>query len=264
MPCGRDAQLTVRSYIALGGNVGDVEENFRAALAGLAATPGVEVVAQSPIFRTQPVGQWAGGEFLNAAAEVDTQLDPLALLDVLQELERAAGPRKGPRWAPRPLDLDLIFYGDRTIHDPRLAVPHPASWYRRFVLDPLETIAASLPHPEKGQTVAELRARLLRRPLRLSLAGGSRSGRERLVRLLSGPAVEITLWEGTQANQPATELLAWLGPDEDEPQLRYEMLPLLPRLDASVAAAPDTVEFLRDALHSALGYAQSLDDSTTG
>jgi 2-amino-4-hydroxy-6-hydroxymethyldihydropteridine diphosphokinase len=262
MPDGRDAQLTVRSYIALGGNVGDVEENFRAAVAGLAATPGIAVVAQSPIFRTQPVGQWAGGEFLNAAVGIDTQLDPLPLLDVLQQLDRAAGPRKGPRWAPRPLDLDLIFYGDRTIDDPRLVVPHPASWYRRFVLDPLEAIAAGLPHPTKGQSVAELRARLLRRPLRLSLAGGSRSGRERLARVLSGPAVEITQWERTQANQPAPELLAWLGPDEDEPRLGFEILPLLPRLDASVAAAADTVEFLRDVLHSALGYAQSLNDST--
>jgi len=243
--------MTVRCYIALGGNVGDVEGNFRAALAALAATPGIDVFELSPVFRTQPVGQWAGGEFLNAAAQIDTGLEPLALLDVLQQLEHAAGPRKGPRWAPRALDLDLIFYGDRAIEDPRLQVPHPASWYRRFVLDPLEAIAGEVRHPIKGQTVSELRARLLRRPLRLSLAGGSLASRERLVRLLSGPGVEMTQWQATPAPDELPELLAWLGPAGDDPQLRFDLLPTLPRLD--VSSAPDQVAFLRDVLHSALG-----------
>src|SRR5579862_941989 len=111
--------MTVRCYIALGGNVGDVEQNFRAALAGLSATAGIDVLDTSPIFRTAPVGQWAGSDFLNAAVPIDTTLEPLILLDVLQRLERQAGPRTGPRWGPRGLDLDLIFYGDRTIDDSR-------------------------------------------------------------------------------------------------------------------------------------------------
>jgi 2-amino-4-hydroxy-6-hydroxymethyldihydropteridine diphosphokinase len=245
--------MSVRCYIALGGNVGDVEQNFRAALAGLSATAGIDVLEASPVFRTPPVGQWAGSDFLNAAVPIDTTLEPLVLLDVLQRLERQAGPRTGPRWGPRGLDLDLIFYGDRTIDDSRLQIPHPACWYRRFVLDPLAAIAGDFRHPTKDRTICELQARLLRRPLRLSLAGATRSARERFVRILAvGSGIEMKPWHKVLPEaEELPEILAWLGPSEEAPDLRFDHLPELPRLD--VSSVSDPLPFLRDVLHSALG-----------
>src|SRR5579863_7636517 len=100
-----------RCHIAMGGNLGDVEAAFKTALATLARQSDLEVKSTSPIFRTHAVGAHAGSEFLNAAAEIETALDPIALLGLLQHLERSAGRSSTGRWTPRPLDLDLIFYG---------------------------------------------------------------------------------------------------------------------------------------------------------
>jgi 2-amino-4-hydroxy-6-hydroxymethyldihydropteridine diphosphokinase len=244
-----------RCHIALGGNVGDVARSLGDALSRLADTPDVTVVRTSSIFQTRPVGPRAGQEFGNAAAEIETSLPPLALLDVLQDVERQAGRIRGEHWGPRPLDLDLIFYADQIVKNERLHVPHPACWYRRFVLDPLAAIAADVLHPCKGLTVGELRSRLLARPLRLQLAGSTRFEREGLTRILAGSTVEIEVspWQATIPVPGEPTIVAWLGPgdESDTNTLRYEDLPTIPRLDAS--AALDPAEFLRGVLQSALG-----------
>jgi len=243
-----------RCYIALGGNVGDVETAFQTALAGLTADNPVVVTRVSSICRTRPVGPRSGGEFLNAAAEIETPLEPLQLLDVLQEFERRAGREAGKIWAPRPLDLDLIFYADRVIEHPRLTVPHPACWYRRFVLDPLAEIAADVRHPVKGSSVRELQARLLARPLRIGLAGSSASERERLRRELTPISDELRIvdWLPKRNPDPEPAILAWLGPGSDsEVPIEFDALPVRPRLDVSQAVDPAV--FLRGVVQSALG-----------
>lgn len=243
-----------RCHIALGGNVGNVEETFRTALSRLAGENLAVVTRVSSVWRTRPVGPRAGGAFKNAAAEIETALEPLDLLDVLKNLERLAGRTQDEHWAPRPLDLDLIFYADRVIELPRLSVPHPACWYRRFVLDPLVEIAASVRHSVKGISVRELRARLLPRPFRLGLAGSSASTQERLRHELAADEadLEITPWHPGENPGAESTIVAWLGPgtDADGPT-DFLALPLIPRLD--VSTADDPAAFLRGVVQAALG-----------
>lgn len=247
-----------RCFVALGGNLGPVEDTFGRALQVLDARDDVSVVGQSGVYRFESVGDCAGPPFINAAAEIATSLAPLDLLDVLQMLEERFGRTREVHWGPRHLDLDLIFFGEQIVDQPRLQVPHPACWYRRFVLDPLCDIASNVIHPVKGASVEALRARLLHRPLRVLLAGGVQSDRTILIRVLDRqfPDVALGTWKtaaGDRSQEPA--LSVWLGPagSADRGQAGFFSLPLISRLDASGIPAERREEFLRDVLRSALG-----------
>ena len=128
--------MTVRAILGIGSNLGDRLANLQGAVDALTATDGVDVVAVSAVYETDPVGP-EQPDYLNAAVAVDTTLDPHALLDVGQRLEAEAHRVRGERWGPRTLDVDVLFYGDERIDEPDLVVPHPRWAERDFVLAPL-------------------------------------------------------------------------------------------------------------------------------
>ena len=154
--------------IALGGNLSKTRLAFGDALAQLQLR-GCCDVEMSRVKRTRPVGSEAGDEFLNAAASMQTDQSPEELLTTLHEIETTFGRTRTRHWAPRTLDLDLILYDDFVSNTRQLVVPHPAMWYRRFVLDPAIEVAAEMVHPILGESIAQLRERLLVRPLKLEL-----------------------------------------------------------------------------------------------
>jgi 2-amino-4-hydroxy-6-hydroxymethyldihydropteridine diphosphokinase len=135
-----------RAYVGLGSNLGDREATIRAALDALAEEDGIEVVAVSSLRDTEPVGVGPQPRFLNGAAELETTLSARELLDRLLETERRLGRTRVPgEHGPRTIDLDLLLYGDETIDEPGLTIPHPRLHERPFVLEPLAELAAELP-----------------------------------------------------------------------------------------------------------------------
>ena len=168
-----------RVFVGIGSNEGDRLALILRAVKALETTPGVRVVALALIQETEPVGGPPQGRFLNTVVELETTLEPRTLLGGLQTIEQRLGRRpSSQRWAPRPLDLDLLLYEDRRIEEPELTVPHPRLHERRFVLEPLAQLAPDLRHPILGQTMAELRDGISgARPPRHAEAGRGGEGR---------------------------------------------------------------------------------------
>jgi 2-amino-4-hydroxy-6-hydroxymethyldihydropteridine diphosphokinase len=148
-----------RAYIGLGSNLGDREATLREALRRLGELDGIAVVAVSSFSETDPVGKVDQPRFVNAAAELETSLQPHDLLDRLLEVERALGRDRAQeeRWGPRTVDLDLLLYGDETVEEPGLEVPHPRLAQRAFVLEPLLELDSELRLPD-GRPLRELGA----------------------------------------------------------------------------------------------------------
>ena len=131
---------THRAFIALGSNLGDRESYLRLAVAGLSP-----IVAQSQVYETDPVGGPDDqGAYLNMVVELETTLDPFALLRRCQRIEGEAMRQRVVHWGPRTLDVDIVIYDDVSIESPELVVPHPRFAERRFVLTPLSEIAPDL------------------------------------------------------------------------------------------------------------------------
>ncbi len=166
---------THRVGIALGSNLGDREAMLRQALEGL--LPLVEIEAVSSFYETEPVGFTEQPRFLNAVCLGTTDLDPRTLLDRMRDLEARLGRKPGPRWGPRLIDLDLLFYDDLVVDAEDLRLPHPHMHERAFVLVPLAEIAPLWRHPRLGKTAASLAARQLTRGVRVWARAPMRIGR---------------------------------------------------------------------------------------
>jgi 2-amino-4-hydroxy-6-hydroxymethyldihydropteridine diphosphokinase len=154
-------RLPVPVALALGGNEGtpgEIQETLARALQHLEASLGHLRVAS--LYRTAPVSPVPQPDFLNTAALARTALPPEEILALAKALELAAGRRRGVRFGPRPLDIDLLLYGGLQSDAPELTLPHPRLRERRFMLEPLAEIAPDLSVPPDGRTVAELLAQL--------------------------------------------------------------------------------------------------------
>jgi len=142
--------MDVIAYVGLGSNLGD----RRAMIAG--AIDRLRPRRVSPIVETEPWGVTDQPRFLNAVAEIETELPPGALLDRLLDLERDLGRVRTERWGPRTIDLDLLLYGDRQVATPSLTLPHPRLHERRFVLEGLAELCPDLRVPGLDRTVRDL------------------------------------------------------------------------------------------------------------
>ena len=134
----------MKAWLSLGANIGDPPAQLAEAITRMAAHPAVSVVRQSSVLTTKPWGKTDQPDFANQAVEVETSLEPIALLDVILGIELDMGRVRQEVWGPRLIDIDMIAYERVEMTSPRLTLPHPYAHERDFVLVPLGEIAADV------------------------------------------------------------------------------------------------------------------------
>jgi 2-amino-4-hydroxy-6-hydroxymethyldihydropteridine diphosphokinase len=130
----------VKSALGLGSNLGDRQAQITLALDSLAMHPHIDVLAVSALYQTPPWGKTDQPAFFNAAALIETDLAPRTLLEAVLGIERSLGRLRNELWGPRTIDLDILLYGEETIGEPGLTIPHPRIQERAFVIRPLADI----------------------------------------------------------------------------------------------------------------------------
>ncbi|MCC5811564.1 MAG: 2-amino-4-hydroxy-6-hydroxymethyldihydropteridine diphosphokinase [Ectothiorhodospiraceae bacterium] len=147
------------AWIGVGSNIdGPVSQVLRA-LDALAGLPSSRLLQRSSLYRSAPMGPQDQPDFINAVVAVETTLEPLELLHLMQDIERRSGRRKLRHWGERSLDLDMLLFGGKTLRHPRLVLPHPGIPDRAFVLYPLAELDPTIMVPGHGR-VSELLDRL--------------------------------------------------------------------------------------------------------
>ena len=148
-------------YLSLGSNLGDREGNLERAIE-LLQKRGMLLRKRSSLYETEPWGRTDQPLFLNMALEIETALEPRALLSELQRVEVQAGRKKTYRWGPRTVDLDILLYNHIILSEEALKIPHPFMHKREYVLKPLDEIAPDAVHPVLQMRVHELFVRFAR------------------------------------------------------------------------------------------------------
>lgn len=146
----------ITAYIGLGSNIGDRQQNLDLAIEMLRQTPLVAVTAVSSYRNTEPVGNVEQPDFLNAVAEIQTELEAQELLKVCNGIEKDLKRERIIHWGPRTIDLDILLYGNMVMKEDALEIPHPRMHERDFVLGPLCEIAPQAVHPIYQKTVTVL------------------------------------------------------------------------------------------------------------
>jgi 2-amino-4-hydroxy-6-hydroxymethyldihydropteridine diphosphokinase len=151
-----------RVYLGLGTNLGDREQNLRAAIARLKSAGGVNFLRPSRVYQTEPMHIADQPEFLNMVVELEVteEMSARTLLDVVKGMEEEIGRKHRERWGPREIDIDILLFGDEQIQEDDFQVPHPRMWERAFVLASLADLAPDLKAPT-GETIADLAKRLI-------------------------------------------------------------------------------------------------------
>lgn len=141
-------------YLGLGSNLGDRHQNLKRALGLLSSR--VKIDRLSSLYETEPVGYKEQPLFLNVVCSISTSLSPQQLLRLIKGIEHQLGRKSGFPNAPRPVDIDILFYDAEVIRTKNLIIPHPRLAERAFVLVPLAEISPNLIHPEIGKTILQL------------------------------------------------------------------------------------------------------------
>jgi 2-amino-4-hydroxy-6-hydroxymethyldihydropteridine diphosphokinase len=145
------------AYISVGSNLGDKLDNCRKGIAALTDTVNVRLIDQSSIYRSEPVDYQDQDWFVNYVVKIETDLEPLSLLELIKSIEQRAGRMQDAiRFGPRILDLDIVLYDDLVLDESRLTIPHPRMHNRRFVLKPICDIDPDIIHPVLQRTMANL------------------------------------------------------------------------------------------------------------
>ncbi|MFN3322345.1 MAG: 2-amino-4-hydroxy-6-hydroxymethyldihydropteridine diphosphokinase [Bryobacteraceae bacterium] len=148
-----------RIYLSLGSNVGDREQNLQDAIDRLAGA-GIRILRCSSVYETEPQDLADQPWFLNVVIEAETELMPMQLLSKIVAIEKEMGRTRKVAKGPRPIDIDVLFFGRFVIDTPQLCVPHPRLDQRRFVLAPMAELAPDFRHPVMRKSMRELLGRL--------------------------------------------------------------------------------------------------------